>query len=44
MIVIVYHWANGAYVNSYCEDTFLKGYQELVEQYGPPQIALVEIR
>ena len=44
MTIIVYHWTNGAYVNSYDEDIFRRGYAELVAQYGPPAIALVEYR
>ena len=44
MIVIVYHWESGDYVNSYCQDTFELGYAELCAQYGPPSIAIVEYR
>jgi hypothetical protein len=41
--VVVYHWSSGAYINSLCLD-FDELYQELVAQYGVPNIALVNQR
>jgi hypothetical protein len=37
---IVYHWLNGAYVNSLYDD-FDNAYKELCVAFGPPVIARV---
>jgi len=37
---VVYHWTNGAYINSYDPDFFEEKYKELCDQYGPPCIAI----
>ena len=38
MLIVVCHWANGAYVNSYADD-FDELYAGLVADFGPPAIA-----
>lgn len=44
MIVVAYHWLNGAYINSYDDVMFARGYAELTAQFGPPAIAIAELR
>jgi hypothetical protein len=34
MIIVLCHWPNGAYVNTYAGEEFDALYQELVVQYG----------
>ncbi len=39
MTIVVYHWANGAYVNTFDPELFESAYAELCSQFGPPIIA-----
>lgn len=43
VVVVVYHWPSGAYVNTF-DDEFDLHYGELCAQYGQPAVALAEYR
>jgi len=44
MVVVAHHWPNGAYLNTYCWDTYYEMYPILLAQYGVPAITSVEDR